>query len=329
VKRNDVRAVLGGAAPAPPATAYRPADPVADAASRLRRILAEAGQVAPEAIRSESDLALDLHLDSLARLVLALHLEEELGVAVDEAELAQARTCADVGALVERPPAAPAGAPRQPRWALHRTVRPLRRALQAAVLLPAHRCLCRPFEVRGAERLRGLSLPALFVANHAGHLDTPSVLFALPPPIRSRLAMAAAADYFYRNRVIGTAVSLLFNAFPFSREGNVRASLAYCGELADAGWSILIYPEGTRSVSGELQAFESGIGLLASGLRLPVVPIAIEGTFAVLPKGAWRPRPGAVRVTFGAPVAVTSDAPAAETAAMLRQHVANLLKTGG
>jgi long-chain acyl-CoA synthetase len=324
VKRDDVRAVLGGAPPAAPV--YRRLDPAADLVSRLRRILAEAGQVLPDAIQPESDLALDLHLDSLARLELALRLEDELGVAVDETELAQARTCADVRTLVERQQATPVAPPRLSRWALHWTVRPLRRALQAAVVFPVHRYCCRPFEIHGAERLRGLALPALFIANHASHLDSPSVLRALPPPVRRRVAVAAAADYFYRNRWLGGALSLLLNTFPFSREGAVRASLEHCGELADAGWSILLYPEGTRSRSGELEPFKSGIGLLASRLRLPVVPVAIVGAGVVLPKGAARPQPGAVRVTFGAPVAVDEDAPPAAVAAALHQQLAALLR---
>jgi long-chain acyl-CoA synthetase len=327
VKRQEVRAVLSGAAPRAPA--YRLTDPAADPASRLRRILADVGRVAPETVRPESDLALDLHLDSLSLLVLALHLEEELGVVVDEADLARARTCAEVGALVERQQAAPSQSPPQPRWALHPAVRPLRGALQAAVLLPACARVCRPFEVRGAAHLRGLSLPALFVANHASHLDTPSVLRALPPRIRRRVAVAAAADYFYRNRWIGGALSLLWNTFPFCREGPVRASLAYCGELIDAGWSILLYPEGTRSATGELQPFKSGIGLLARELQVPVVPIAIEGTYRVLPKGGRRPHAGPVTVRIGRPVIVARGADSVAISTDLHDTLGHLLAEEG
>ena len=57
-------------------------------------------------------------------------------------------------------------------------------------------------------------------------------------------------------------MSLLLGTFPFSREGGIRASLEYCGTLADAGWSVLIYPEGTRSVTGSMGPFRCSLSNL-------------------------------------------------------------------
>jgi long-chain acyl-CoA synthetase len=166
----------------------------------------------------------------------------------------------------------------------------------------------------------------LLVANHASHLDTPSILRALPRPLRTRVAVAAAADYFFRTRTLRVATPLLLNGFPFSREGAVRSSLEHCGELVDRGWSVLVYPEGTRSLTGELQPFRSGSGLLATELRVPVVPIAVEGTHALLPKGRWQPRRGPVTVRFGQPLRFSlSDTPA-DAASQLAHEVAALLR---
>src|SRR5205814_5921179 len=120
--------------------------------------------------------------------------------------------------------------------------------------------------------------------------------------IRRRTAVAAAADYFYRDPARGGAVSLLVNGFPFARAGFARAGLDACRELVAAGWSVLIYPEGTRSPTGELRPFKPGIGLLARDLQVPVVAIAVEGTRRVLPKGDRRPRPGPVTVRYGTPL---------------------------
>jgi long-chain acyl-CoA synthetase len=106
----------------------------------------------------------------------------------------------------------------------------------------------------------------------------------------------------------------------------VRASLEYCGALVDAGWSILIFPEGTRSATGELQRFRSGIGLLAKELRVPVVPVAIEGTHGVLPKGCCHPQPGPVTVRIGAPLTIPSDADYAEAAALLEKALLHLVR---
>ena len=118
---------------------------------------------------------------------------------------------------------------------------------------------------------------------------------------------------------------LLVNAFPFSRaEGAVRSSLEHCGDLVDEGWSV-VYPEGTRSLTGRLQPFRSGTGLLATELRVPVVPIGVEGAHALLPKGRRRPRRGPVTVRFGPPLRPTSGDSHVEVASALAQAVAQLL----
>jgi long-chain acyl-CoA synthetase len=147
-----------------------------------------------------------------------------------------------------------------------------------------------------AEQPGPISGPVLLIANHASHLDALTVLAALPPAVRRRTAVAAAADYFFERRPLATLVSLALGAFPFHRQGAVSTSLAQCGDLADAGWSLLIFPEGTRSPDGRLQPFKAGIGLLARELGLPVVPIYLAGLYAVLPKGRCWPRPGPVEL---------------------------------
>jgi long-chain acyl-CoA synthetase len=123
-------------------------------------------------------------------------------------------------------------------------------------------------------------------------------------------------------------MSLLLGTFPFSREGAVRASLEHCGTLADAGWSVLIYPEGTRSVTGSMGSFRSGIGLLAQQLGVPVIPVGIVGTYDVLPKGSSRPRRRAVTIRFGRPMLPDPEDDRAELVAALAQRVRDLLAAG-
>jgi len=243
---------------------------------------------------------------------------------LDDGDLAGVETVAQLAALLERGTDAAQGG-ELPGWPLRAPARLARAVLQRALLFPLHALLARPFRVHGGERLRALQLPALFIANHASHVDTVSIIRALPRRIRRRLAVAAAADYFYRYVAIGGLTSLVLNTFPFSREGAVRASLEHCGELADRGWSVLLYPEGTRSTSGELLPFKSGIALLASGLGVPVVPIAVLGGHGVLPKGRALPRTGPVRVVFGTPLELPADISPELAVATLRQAVAALL----
>jgi long-chain acyl-CoA synthetase len=323
VKRHEVLATLAGETRPRPATVHLPAAD-GDVAGRIGHLLARAGGVEIERVTPESDLTLDLNLDSLARVELAVALEDELGVAVDDGALAAVNTVAQLTALVERsekvaPPVS------FPGWALSPVARGAREVVQALLLLPLHRLICRPFRVEGVEHLRELTLPALLIANHSSHLDTPSILRALPARLRRRTAVAAAADYFYRTRLAGFLTSLALNGFPLYREGAVRASLEYCGELADDGWSVLVYPEGTRSPAGRLQPFRSGSGLLATELRVPVVPIAVIGTYQILPKGRSLPRPGPVTVRIGAPLPPVACDDHARTAAHLEGVVARLL----
>ncbi|HSL64580.1 MAG TPA: 1-acyl-sn-glycerol-3-phosphate acyltransferase, partial [Gaiellaceae bacterium] len=321
VKRHEVLATLAGAEPATEGST-RPGGGE-DRTSRLLGLLAE---VVPRgaAIGPESDLALDLGLDSLALVELAVRLESELGLSIEDGDLAAAATVGELLAVLE---AGEAASPPLafPWWALRRPARALRAALQAALLLPAHAAVCSPFRVDGLEELGRAGRPVLLVANHASHLDTPSILRALPRRLRARVAVAAAADYFFRNRALRAATPLLLNGFPFSRRGAVRSSLERCGDLVERGWSVLVYPEGTRSRSGSLQPFRSGSGLLAAGLRVPVVPVAVAGTHALLPKGRRWPRRGPVTVRFGPPLRFGPSDDYADAAARLARAVAALL----
>ena len=231
-----------------------------------------------------------------------MRLESELGLSVEDGDLAAAATVGELLRLVEAgeavsPPArvpvlgAPAPGPRGPRPACRPpSCFPLTRS-----------CAGRSGSTAGSTSTAS-SHPSSSSRTTRATSTRPSILRALPRRLRARVAVAAAADYFFRTRLLAVATPLLLNAFPFSREGSVRSSLEHCGDLADQGWSVLVYPEGTRSPDGRLQPFRTGIGLLATDLRVPVVPVGVEGTHAALPKGRRRPRRGPVTVRFGVPL---------------------------
>ena len=155
--------------------------------------------------------------------------------------------------------------------------------------------------VQGAE-----NLPAegsfVLVANHASHLDALCLLAALPWRKIHRAFPAAAQDYFFVSLPRVALASVVVNALPFNRETNIRQSLALCQQLLAGPDNILIlFPEGTRSATGELGEFKPGIGLLLAGSQFPVVPCYLQGAFRAWPKGKSWPRPSAVRLKFGAP----------------------------
>ena len=139
------------------------------------------------------------------------------------------------------------------------------------------------------------------VANHSSHADTAVLLAALPSSARP--VFAAAADYWFDVPVRRLVATSLAGVLPVTRSGDG----AYAGLLAAArpalraGRCVVIYPEGTRSTNGQIGEFHSGAVRLARECGVPVVPVAVTGTAAVLPKnGRYRRAPMQVRI--GEPV---------------------------
>ena len=102
--------------------------------------------------------------------------------------------------------------------------------------------------------------------------------------------------------------AFFFNAFPLpQREAGTRQTLRYIGELTGAGWSVLIFPEGVRADTGDMKPFRGGIGMIASRLDIPVVPVKLEGVDSVLHPRARMAKPGPVRIAFGEPLRLRGD----------------------
>jgi long-chain acyl-CoA synthetase len=159
------------------------------------------------------------------------------------------------------------------------------------------------FEVRGAEHLPAGAF--IVAANHCSHLDTGAVVTALGDR-GGDLFIMGARDYFFNRRAKGWFFHTFLNVIPFDRTENMIKGLRLAQAVLRTGRPVLIFPEGTRSVSGELQPFKAGIGLLALELGVPVVPCRIEGTHAALPKGRAWPRRSKIRVTFAPPITAES-----------------------
>jgi 1-acyl-sn-glycerol-3-phosphate acyltransferase len=191
-------------------------------------------------------------------------------------------------------------------WARRPAARAVRRAILAGVLRPVSTAIADP-DVAGADRIDHLDGPVIFAANHHSHLDTPLLLSALPLRFRNKVFAAAAADYFFANRVSGAASALALNAIPLERTKINRSSADQAAELLDDGWSMVIFPEGGRSPDGWGQPFKGGAAYLAVRCGVPVVPVHIHGTDRLFPKGAKVPKRGSTLITFGDPLFPTSD----------------------
>ena len=260
----------------------------------------------------------ELGLSSLDRIQLLMELETRTGSGIGEAQFAEARTIADLSrpAVFAEAPAAV-----QSSWNRGLLPRVARRIFQPLVLLPITRLFAR-IETAGVENVSGIDGPVIFASNHQSHFDLPSILWSLPGGWRYRVATAMSKEffdpYFYPNRypfserfrsgVMYFLSSLLLNTFLLpQREAGARGALSYAGELASEGWSILIFPEGKRTEHGEVAPFQPGVGMLASRLRIPVLPVRLEGLERVLHRSAKFATPGPAKVTFGKPLRFDGD----------------------
>jgi 1-acyl-sn-glycerol-3-phosphate acyltransferase len=210
------------------------------------------------------------------------------------------------------------------RWALSWWARAYRRLLRRWDVDKHVKAYCRPMTIEGQENLARLEGPLLIIANHTSHFDTVIILYTLPRKIWDRTAIVAAADRMFRERIKGMLHSLRYNAFPITRGGG-REALAYSQHLLDRGWSLLIFPEGKRSRTGELMPFHGGPAILALGQHVPVLPIYIKGAGDILPPGSPTSRPAPVLVRVGKPFSFPDGTSISEANAAMEAAVRALI----
>jgi long-chain acyl-CoA synthetase len=231
---------------------------------------------------------------------------------------------------------APAQQPPYPRWPWSWPVRILRVIFLEAVARPLTWFLAAP---RIALPSRGLPAgPLLIVANHVTAFDAALVLYALPRHLRSHVAIAMSGEIlmdFRRGRRQPTLLqnllapaayyllTALFNVFPLPRVQGFRRSFTHAGEAMDRGYSVLIFPEGTRSRDGLLHSFRPGIGLLAEQSRVPVLPVALIGLGELRSRKRWF-RSGRLEVRVGEPVTMPEQTSPTEWTATLESALRRL-----
>ena len=265
----------------------------------------------------------ELGLSSLERVELMVALEDRFQTRIDEGRFSEARSLADLKQLVEQPAAADSvEEPVEfPSWNRTWPVRVIRRLSHATWIVPLTRAFAYA-RVEGLAHLRSLDGPVIFAANHQSHMDVPVILSAMPGRWRASVAPAMAKEFFkahffpashkwhewFTNSLNYYLAAFYFNTFPLpQREAGARQTLQYIGELTGEGWSILIFPEGERSTTGEIKPFRGGIGMIGARLDVPIIPVRIQGVEQLMPVGSSFVRPGRVRVAFGPPLRLRGD----------------------
>jgi long-chain acyl-CoA synthetase len=320
----------------------------------LLALIVEITGEAPPAANDAMRLSEDLHLDSLGRVQLAAALEERLGALPTDQNLEGLETLGQLrqylaGGESASPPVpahatssasdteavppseapstaatAPASAAAYvadeehlyPHWPWWQPVAWIRNVFQE--------CLARPLTwFLAAPRVTGHAPatpkePLLIVANHVTYADGPLVLYALPGPIRRRVAAAMSGEMLldYRNmrnpdRLPGQRkhmwsgplawllLTALYNVFPLPRGKGFQRSFAHAGKALDRGYNVLVFPEGTRTATGELGHFRPGIGILVKQTRAAVLPVALCGLDQLKLRGQGWFRSGRIEIRVG------------------------------
>jgi long-chain acyl-CoA synthetase len=225
-----------------------------------------------------------------------------------------------------------------PKWPRRFPVTWIRALVLYLVMLPIIWLMSRA-RVIGKERLQDVQGPLLLVSNHVSMVDQSLIQYALPSPYRLRLAIAMEGEKLrnWRRPPPGTpmwrrlfgyvqyiSVLSLFNVFPLPQKSGFRRSFAFAGEAMDRGMSVLVFPEGRRTPDGEMKAFMEGIGMLATNLGVPVVPVRLDGLHEMKVSRRYFARPGEVQVKIGEPVEFARDDDPATIARELYKRVASL-----
>lgn len=125
----------------------------------------------------------------------------------------------------------------------------------------------------------------IVAANHTSHLDMGLVKMALGEAGKDMVALAAA-DYFFDNKYKRAYMDNFTNTVPMERSGSLRQSLRHARSFLDRGYNALVFPEGTRSMTGQIMDFKPVIGYLALASRVGILPVFLKGTYEALPKGS-------------------------------------------
>lgn len=337
----------------------QPSTSDADADILLKLIAAVTGEPIPHP-NDNLRLSEDLHLDSLGRVQLQSELEQQLQLELNDEAIANAATLGDLRQLIDsqtapqvvprRPTSADEAQPAltpitnpqptvphhiYPHWPWLRPIKALRIAFIELIMRPLIWLLAAPRVIRAPATFP--RAPLLLIANHVTAYDGALILYALPPRLRHQTAIAMSGEMLFDLRrgqnqsnallnLVAPAgywlITALFNVFPLPRLRGFQRSFEHAGEAMDNGYSILIFPEGTRSSDATLHPFRPGIGLLAEESRVPVLPIALMG-LNQMKKIGWF-RSGHLEIRLGHPIPTDLQATPTELTQIFEAVLRNL-----
>jgi long-chain acyl-CoA synthetase len=286
-------------------------------------------------------------LSSLDRVELLSALEHRYNIEINESAFSQANSISDLQKLIAQPASQQNAAAKNsdaynyPLWTQREPIRLARLIIYYSLVWPATQLLAHP-RIVGRHHLQNLKGPAIIVSNHiTRRADIGLILAALPARFRHRLATAMGGESLVRMRTpprewffakrwayqLGYfLVTALFNVFPLPKFSGVRQSFRFAGESVDRGYSVLVFPEGVvnNSADGRMAPFQSGIGLLAENLALPIIPMRLDGVWQMKKEHRRLARLGEITIHIAAPVTFPPNIPAEDIARHLQSIVSSL-----
>jgi long-chain acyl-CoA synthetase len=303
-------------------------------------------------IHPRMNLEIDLGLDSLARAECFASVEQSLGIELQPEELSTIQTVGELiqtanarmgGMLTSIGPAvtefhwrdALAGSPEDSPEEVKQILKP-----KPGLVLFAYTVLRLIYfvarlsfrmEVKGREVLKQLKPPYLICPNHQSYLDPFLVCSTYPRHVLSDIFHVGASMYF--TNPIMAQLGRLINVVPIDPDAQLLRAMRAGAAGLHARKILNIYPEGQRSFDGRLSEFKKGAAILATELRLPIVPVALDGIYRIWPRQSGRLRLAKVRIHFGEPInsqEITSNATDEEVAydkltAVVKQRIQQML----
>jgi long-chain acyl-CoA synthetase len=273
---------------------------------------------AKKQIVPDDNLELDLGLDSLARVELVVSIEKTFGLALPDSFGSEVFTVRDAVAKIRQAlssGAVAAGSSVKMSWAEILAQPPDADLLATLRFEKGFFCTAGQYLLRtglklflllyGRLSVRGLGHlppagPFILAPNHLSFADAPSVMAAVPWSLAARTFFLGATDYF--GGPVTSRIAPAVHVIPVDMDTRLYGAMQLSAQVLRQGRVLCVFPEGSRSRDGSIKEFKKGVAILARELNIPVVPVAIDGTYAMLPPGRSVPRPAKITVSFGRPI---------------------------
>ena len=229
----------------------------------------------------------NLGMDSLKRMELLSLIEQDYGIELAEEDIGKKTTPKDLERLIKK------------KREIHHYDFKIPKLSFVGHLI-AILLVCISCRIKCEKR----NFKGLIVSNHTSALDTP----VLTSCIKGKYAITALPQSIFgvgsknlMDKVRGFFARLFFSAYPFGPEVGLENSLRFTAHLLDEGYSIIVFPEGERTLTGKMNPFKEGVGFLSVNMDAEVLPVKTEGLLSILPSGHYIPKFGRVTVKTGKP----------------------------